>query len=133
METQSTEDSRKRQHVRFAFTTQAQLVMKGDATTLSATMLDLSKKGCLLMLAEPCPINSGALVEVLFHLNRRAFCVRGAVTTCRADNRVAVQFDQVDAGFGRQLGTLSSAGSRGKDSRREEPLSNTPGGSTVGQ
>jgi c-di-GMP-binding flagellar brake protein YcgR len=126
LQTPLTEASGKRQHVRFALTAKAQLVVKSDTRTLDATMLDLSKKGCLLTLAEPCPIESGALVDVLFQLNRKAFRVGGAVTTCRADNRVAIQFDQVDAGFGRQLGTLSSARSRGKDSRREEPVAPHP-------
>ena len=120
METRLTEESRKRQHVRFAFTGKVQLVVKNEGRTLHGTMLDLSKRGCLLELPEPCQMERGALVEVLFHLNRKAFCVVGTVTTCRGDNRIAIQFNQLDAGVGRQLGTLSSSGSRGKDGRREE-------------
>ena len=117
----------KRRHVRFAFNARAEIVVAASAGAFRCTMLDLSKEGCLLVLAEPGEIAAGTRIEVLFHLNRQAFRVNGTVRTQRSDNRLAIQFDRLDPGIGRQLGTLSSIRSQGRENRNEEqPAADPP-------
>jgi c-di-GMP-binding flagellar brake protein YcgR len=99
-------NTEKREYARFACAGSAEVTLSAGTAPLAATILDISKEGCLLTLKVNKLIPAETRLEVSFEVNRLRFRVRGTLKSHRNNGRIGIQFLNVNPRICRQLAEL---------------------------
>ena len=98
-----TDAGEQRRYPRIACGCEASVHLAPGEPPASASIVNLSAGGCLIILQDPVILPQGMRVELTFQINQAPFHLPGLVKVIRSETRIGIQFSDLNESVRRQL------------------------------
>ena len=95
-----------RRYPRIACNCAANIILIPGQALASASIVNLSAGGCLVIMQDLVNLRQGMAVGVAFEVNRVPLLVRGLIKVIRSETRIGIQFSDLNESDRRQLEVL---------------------------